>query len=148
MAGIFELKPAAGGRFMFNLKAGNGEVILTSELYEAKSGAENGIASVRANAPHDERFDRRTSKRGEPYFVLKAANGEVIGTSEMYTATAGMANGIASVKTNAPDARLEDLTETPGSTSEQLEPDLLIVWDPEIIDPNQYADLVGHVAWA
>jgi uncharacterized protein YegP (UPF0339 family) len=111
MAGIFELKPAAGGKFMFNLKAGNGEVILTSELYEAKSGAENGIESVRTNAPHDEQFERKTSKKGEPYFVLTATNGQVIGVSEMYTATAGMENGIASVKKHAPDAKLKDLTE-------------------------------------
>lgn len=110
MAGIFELKPAAGGRFMFNLKAGNGEVILTSELYEAKASAENGIESVRKNAPLDERFGRLTSKRDEPYFVLTAANGQTIGRSEMYTTAAGMENGIESVKRNAPDARLKDLT--------------------------------------
>lgn len=111
MAGIFELKPAAGGKFMFNLKAGNGEVILTSQLYEAKAGAEKGIASVKTNAPHDERYERKTSKSGDPYFVLTAGNHEVIGKSEMYTTTAGMENGIASVKTNAPDATLKDLTD-------------------------------------
>jgi uncharacterized protein YegP (UPF0339 family) len=115
MAGIFELKTTAAGKFLFNLKAGNGEVILTSEQYEAKSSAENGIDSVRHNAPLDERYDRRTSKAGEPYFVLKAANGEIIGVSEMYTAKAGMENGIASVKTNAPDAKLKDLTEAAGA---------------------------------
>jgi uncharacterized protein YegP (UPF0339 family) len=110
MAGIFELKRNAAGKFHFNLKAGNGEVILTSEVYEAKDSAENGIESVRRNAPADERFDRRTSKAGEPYFVLTAANGQVIGVSEMYASTSGMENGIASVKTNAPEAKLKDLT--------------------------------------
>jgi uncharacterized protein len=110
MAGTFELKSTTSGKFHFVLKAGNHEVILTSEQYVAKEGAENGIASVRTNAPLDERFERKTSKKDEPYFVLKAANGEIIGVSEMYTAKAGMENGIASVKKNAPDAALKDLT--------------------------------------
>jgi uncharacterized protein YegP (UPF0339 family) len=95
---------------MFNLKAGNGEIILTSERYKAKEGAENGIASVKANAPHAERYDRRASSNGQHYFVLKAANGEVIGTSELYTSAAGMENGIAAVKNDAPTAPIKDLT--------------------------------------
>jgi uncharacterized protein YegP (UPF0339 family) len=110
MAGIFELKKTEAGKFHFNLKAGNGEVILTSEHYEAKASAENGIDSVRRNAPDDARFERKTSKAGEPYFVLTATNGQVIGVSEMYTSAAGMENGIASVKRHAPDAKLKDLT--------------------------------------
>ena len=110
MAGIFEIKQSKSGQFHFNLKAGNGEIILSSEQYVAKAGAENGIESVRANAPHDERYERKKSKKDEPYFVLKAANGEIIGSSEMYTSTAGMENGIASVKKNAPEAKLKDLT--------------------------------------
>jgi uncharacterized protein YegP (UPF0339 family) len=110
MAGIFELKANKKGQFHFNLKAGNGAIILTSEQYVAKGSAETGIASVRVNAPIDERFDRRKSKKEEPYFVLKAGNGEVIGTSEMYSSTSGMENGIASVKKNAPGAKLKDLT--------------------------------------
>ena len=83
MAGIFELKTTAAGKFLFNLKAGNGEVILTSQQYEAKSSAENGIDSVRRNAPTDERFERKTSKAGEPFFVLTATNGQTIGQSEI-----------------------------------------------------------------
>lgn len=110
MPGKFELKPTSDSQFMFNLKAGNGEVILTSERYKAKSGAENGIASVRKNAPDDHRYDRRRSTAGEPYFVLKAANGEIIGKSEMYSGEAAMEKGIRSVKENAPDAKLEDLS--------------------------------------
>ena len=110
MAGSFELKTATSGKFMFNLKAGNGEVILTSQLYEAKTSAENGIESVRKNAVDDARFERKTSQKGEPFFVLNAANGQVIGKSEMYASTAGMENGIASVTKNAPDAKLKDLT--------------------------------------
>jgi uncharacterized protein YegP (UPF0339 family) len=111
MAGKFELKKSSSGQFMFNLKAGNGEIILTSELYKAKSNAENGIASVKKNAPDDNRYERRTSASNQPYFVLKAANGESIGKSEMYSSTAAMENGIASVKRNAPDAQIDDLTE-------------------------------------
>jgi uncharacterized protein YegP (UPF0339 family) len=115
MAGIFELKPAAAGQFLFHLKAPNGEIILSSERYVAKSGAEHGIDAVRRNARLDERFARKTSVRGEPYFVLTAANHRRIGTSEMYSSTAAMENGIASVKANAPGATLKDLTEAAGS---------------------------------
>jgi uncharacterized protein len=111
MAGTFELKTTTAGKFLFNLKAGNHEVILTSQQYEAKPSAENGIDSVRRNAPIDERFERKTSKAGEPFFVLNAANGQTIGQSEMYSSTAAMEDGIASVKKNAPEAKLKDLTE-------------------------------------
>jgi len=110
MTGKFEIKKAGNNQFMFNLKAGNGEIILTSELYQAKSSAENGIDSVKKNAPLDERYERKTSVSSQPYFVLKAANGEIIGKSEMYSSSSAMENGIASVKSNAPDARVEDLT--------------------------------------
>lgn len=95
---------------MFNLKAGNGEIILTSERYTAKSGAENGIESVRENSPFDERYDRRTSSANQPYFVLKAANGQVIGKSEMYSSTAARDNGIESVKSNGSTTAVSDLT--------------------------------------
>ena len=61
MAGYFELKPASDGQFMFNLKAGNHEVILTSERYTSKASAENGIASVKTNAPNDALFQRKTA---------------------------------------------------------------------------------------
>jgi uncharacterized protein YegP (UPF0339 family) len=110
MAGIFEIKTTTTDKLMFTLKAANGEVILTSQFYEAKASAEKGIDSVRRNAPDDGRFERKTSKAGEPYFVLTAANNEVIGVSEMYSSSSAMENGIASVKTNAPEAKLKDLT--------------------------------------
>jgi uncharacterized protein YegP (UPF0339 family) len=110
MAAKFELKAAKDGQFMFNLKAANGEVILTSELYVQKAGAENGIASVRENAPEDAQYERKTAKNGEPYFVLKAKNHEIIGRSETYSSAAAMENGIESVKKNAPVAVLSDLT--------------------------------------
>ena len=110
MAAKFDLKAAKGEQFMFNLKAGNGEIILTSELYKQKSSAENGIESVRKNAPDDARYDRRIAKNDEPYFVLKAGNGEIIGKSEMYSSNAAMEKGIASVKANAPVAVISDET--------------------------------------
>lgn len=104
MAGKFELKVAKNGKFHFNLLAGNGQIILSSEMYESKSAAENGIASVQKNAGDDGRFERKTSTKGDPYFVLKAGNGQEIGRSEMYSSTASMENGIASVAKNAPGA--------------------------------------------
>ena len=108
MAAKFEIKKSADEQFMFNLKAANGEVILTSETYRQKRSAEQGIASVKANASDDSRFERKTAKDGSPYFVLKAANGEIIGKSEMYSSVAAMENGIASVVKNAADAETID----------------------------------------
>jgi uncharacterized protein len=106
MAGAFELKKAANGQFMFNLKAGNGEIILTSETYSAKDAAEGGIASVRKNAATDANFERKTAKDGSPYFHLKSgANGQILGRSEMYSAPAAVEMGIASVKAN--DAKVK-----------------------------------------
>ena len=99
MAGYFVLKKS-GDQFMFNLKAGNHEVILTSERYVSKKNAEGGIASVRTNSGDDGRYERKTSKAGEPYFVLTAANSQTIGKSEMYSSTSAMEGGIASCKTN------------------------------------------------
>lgn len=106
MAGKFEIKEGASGKFRFNLKAGNGQIILTSEAYESKQGAEKGIESVRKNAADDNRYERKTAKNDEAYFVLKAGNGEPLGRSETYTSTSAMENGIESVKKNAPDAEV------------------------------------------
>lgn len=110
MAGKFELKKAKDGQFMFNLKATNGQVILTSELYKTKSSAENGIESVRKNSAREGAFEVKTNSKGEPYFILKATNGQEIGRSEYYSAKTAMENGIESVKKNAPEAKVEDLT--------------------------------------
>lgn len=108
--GKFEVYKDKRGEFRFRLKAGNGQTILSSEGYSAKAGCNNGIESVRKNAPDDARYDRLESKSGSPYFNLKSTNGQVIGNSEMYSSTSAMENGIASVKKNAPDASVEDLT--------------------------------------
>jgi uncharacterized protein YegP (UPF0339 family) len=66
MAGKYEIKKASSGQFFFNLKAGNGETILTSQMDVAKGGAEGGIESVRKNAPIDDRYERKTSTSGRP----------------------------------------------------------------------------------
>lgn len=110
MAGKYELSAARNGQYFFTLKAANGEVVLKSEMYTSKSSALNGIASVRNNAANDERYERKTSKNDQPYFVLKAANHQVIGNSEMYSSTSSMERGIASVKSNGPSSSVEDLT--------------------------------------
>ena len=110
MAGKFEITQSKNGKFLFNLKAGNGQVILTSQMYETLASATNGIESCKTNSALDERFERAKSKADEPYFNLKAGNGQVIGRSEMYASAAAMENGIQSVKTNAPDAPVKDLT--------------------------------------
>ena len=82
------------------LKAGNAEVILRSQMYASKASAENGIASVQTNCGTDERYEKKEASDGRPYFNLKAANSQIIGTSQMYAAASGRDNGIASVKTN------------------------------------------------
>jgi uncharacterized protein YegP (UPF0339 family) len=108
MAKRYELKKSSDGQFFFTLHADNNEKILTSEMYKAKPGALNGIASVKTNSPNDARYERKTSKAGRPYFVLKAANAEVIGTSEEYSSAEAMENGIAAVKNVGPAAPTED----------------------------------------
>lgn len=100
----------SGSQFHFVLKAGNNETILSSEMYASKSGAENGIASVKTNSSIDARYTKLTSHDNKPYFTLKAANGEVIGTSETYSSTTARDNGIESCKTNGPTAPTVDNT--------------------------------------
>jgi uncharacterized protein len=110
MAGYYTLKTAGAGKHLFPLHAGNHEVILTSESYDAKASATKGIASVRAKGIHEERFERKTSTANQPYFVLKAGNGEPIGRSEMYGPTGSMESGIRSVIENAPSTTVKDMT--------------------------------------
>jgi uncharacterized protein len=108
MAGKFEIKKSTNGKFHFNLKAGNGQIILSSELYETRGACENGIESVKKNAADARSFEKRTSTKGDPFFVLKAANGQEIGRSEMYSSDAACDNGIEAVQNNAPDAEVVD----------------------------------------
>lgn len=108
--GKFEISKRKNDDYQFNLKAGNGQIILTSQGYNSKAGCENGIESVRTNSEDDNRYERNESSNGKPYFNLKAGNGQIIGSSEMYESVAARENGIASVKKNAKDASLDDLT--------------------------------------
>lgn len=105
----------------FDLKAGNGEVIATSEVYTTEDACRNGIASVQKNAPvaavedqtvegfateKNPKFEIYEDKAGEFRFRLKATNGQVIAASEGYTAKASCKNGIESVQKNAPVAEI------------------------------------------
>jgi uncharacterized protein len=106
--GKFVISKRSNGEFQFNLKADNGQVILTSEGYSSKVACENGIESVRKNSESDSNYDRKKSSNNKHYFNLKAANNQIIGTSEMYEGSSGMENGIESVKKNAPKASVEE----------------------------------------
>ena len=106
--GKFVTSVRKDGEFQFNLVAGNGQIILTSEGYSAKAGCDNGIASVRTNSQDDSKYERNTAANGKLYFNLKAGNGQVIGKSQMYESADSMENGIKSVMSNAPDATVEE----------------------------------------
>lgn len=108
MASKFHLKTAKDGQFHFNLLAGNGEIILTSELYKAKASALNGIESVKKNVAREGAFEVKASTSDKHYFVLKASNGQVIGQSQMYASAASCVSGMQSVVKNAPTASLQD----------------------------------------
>ncbi|RYF75138.1 MAG: DUF1508 domain-containing protein [Cytophagaceae bacterium] len=108
--GKFVITTRTNGEFQFSLKAGNGQTILSSEGYSSKAGCENGIESVKRNSQDDDRFDRKESSSGKPYFTLKAGNGQIIGSSEMYESASARDNGIESVKKNASDATTDDQT--------------------------------------
>ena len=112
--------------FMFNLKATNGQVIATSQVYSSEAACLNGIESVRKNAAEAKfedqtvegfakvkhpKFEVYTDKAGEFRFRLKARNGEIIATGEGYTKKASCLNGIDSIRRNAPEAALVDLSE-------------------------------------
>lgn len=117
MPGKFEIKTGKTGKVRFMLKASNGQIVLTSEAYESRSSATKSITSVKKNAGNDKRFERKTAKDGSPYFVMKAANGETIGKSEMYKTTRSMENGVASVAKHAPDAPVTDGDAKPAAKS-------------------------------
>lgn len=116
--GKFVIKEVKSG-IKFNLKAGNGEIIATSEVYNSMDACKKGVASVQKNAPvaavenqtvegyaveKHPKFEVYKDKAGEFRFRLKATNGQIIATGEGYKALAGCMNGIESVKKNAADA--------------------------------------------
>ena len=125
--GKFVVSEAKNG-YKFNLVAGNGEVIASSQVYKSLATAKKGVASVAANAPvaalenqtekdfkavSNPKFEVYKDKKGEFRFRLKAKNGQIIATSEGYKTLASAKKGIASVKKNSADAPVDDLTEKP-----------------------------------
>jgi uncharacterized protein YegP (UPF0339 family) len=109
-SGHYELTKSSNGQYHFNLKASNGEIILSSEMYASKASAENGIASVQTNSPHEVQFEVKISSNNKPYFVLKAKNHQVIGTSQMYSSESAAKSGIQSVIKNGPTTDVRDLS--------------------------------------
>ena len=105
----FEITMRKNGEFQFNLKASNGEVILTSEGYTTKSACLNGVESVKKNAVEEKRYEKLVAKNGKPYFTLKATNGQIIGQSQMYASERNRNNGINPVMKNAPVAVVVEL---------------------------------------
>jgi uncharacterized protein len=106
--GYFEVYTGKNGDYYFRLKAGNHEPILQSEGYTTRAACDNGIESVKRNAPEDARYVRRDGSSFS--FSLKATNGQVIGHSESYSSASGRDGGIESVKKNAPTAEVKDKT--------------------------------------
>lgn len=105
MSGKFECSVGNDGKHRFNLKAANGQVILTSQGYAGREGCMNGIESVRKHGVDKANFEKKTSSDGKFYFTLKASNSQVIGTSQRYASEDSCDNGIASVGSHAPDAK-------------------------------------------
>jgi|SRR5690554_3137132 uncharacterized protein YegP (UPF0339 family) len=111
MASKFEIYKDKSEEFRFRLKAANGENILASEGYKTKASCNNGIESVKKNSVIDANYERKTNSAGKYFFNLKAANSQVIGTSQAYSTEAARETGIAAVKKAAPDANVVDLTQ-------------------------------------
>lgn len=123
--GKFIITTRRNGEFQFTLKAGNGQVLLSSEGYSSKAGCLNGIESVKINSQDEAKFDRKISLNGKPYFNLKTNNGAIIGSSEMYESEASRDNGILSVINNSAKAEVFDdtidyLIDSPSQNNNQL----------------------------
>ena len=110
MTAKYQLHAAGASQFHWDLKAGNSQTILSSQVYAAKAGAETGIESCRTNSADDAHYTRLTSSKNQPYFVLKGGNGEIIGTSQMYSSDSARDQGISSCKENGPTAATQDDT--------------------------------------
>jgi len=107
----FEICPSVNAQYYFHLRAmSDKHILLRSELYTGKSACRKGIDSVIENAAYDARYDRLTARNGSHYFNLKAANGQIIGTSKMYSAAPEMESDIQLVKAEGPAASVVDRT--------------------------------------
>jgi len=105
---MFEVKKNKE-QYHFVLKASNGQVILSSEMYNTKAACHNGVESVKKNSTEESRYERKTAKNGKFHFNLKASNGQIVGSSQMYASESGMNNGIESVMKNAPSAEVIEI---------------------------------------
>jgi uncharacterized protein len=111
MTAYYTLFTGKDNQYYINLKAGNHEIILQSEGYQSKQGALNGIKSIQENSCIINRFESRISQKNEPYFILKAGNGEIIGVSEMYSSKQAMEKGLHSVFENGQTLKVKNADE-------------------------------------
>ena len=107
----FEVFKGNDNQYYFRLRAANNEIVLTSEGYTSKAGCLHGIESVKSNAPKIKHYQKKQSSNSQYYFLLVAANGKSIGSSEMYTTETARDHGIEVVHDLAPQAKVEKLTE-------------------------------------
>lgn len=104
----FDVFVGADGDYYFRFVAANGEILLRSEGYTTRQGADNGIDSVVANAPDTRNVDVRQAVDGQWYFTVKAANEEIIATSEMYVSKFNAERGARTVRALARELRNAD----------------------------------------
>jgi y4mF family transcriptional regulator len=106
----FILSKNTNGLYYFRLTANNGQILLTSEGYVSKVGCLNAVHSVKSNGKDQNRYDKRTTSSGKYYFNLKATNGQIIGTSEIYETAASRDNAIKTMQSFVTDTLLNDET--------------------------------------
>ena len=94
----FQVFHGLDGQYYFHLRSGNGEIVLQSEGYTRRTSAIGGTESVRANGPDAQRYELRDAANGQTYFVLKAANGQVVGVSQTYATRSSAERGAATVQ--------------------------------------------------
>ena len=108
MAGYYQIKKADNGAFSFTLKAGNHEVVLVSRMHQSDGDLRMAIEQVRRNSQRAERFKRLVAKDKSPYFTLTDEQGQVLGSSEMYSSALSMEQGIKSVMSNGATSLIKE----------------------------------------
>jgi uncharacterized protein YegP (UPF0339 family) len=104
--GKYEIGASRGGGYYFNLKATNGQVILTSLMFPTMDECKKALETARMVSSDDTRFERKISTNDKPFFNLVSADGQVLGKSELYESDASMEKGIASVRKNGPTTNI------------------------------------------
>lgn len=104
----FQIIRAENKKYYFRLRTGDGDILLRSEGYNIRAGAEKGIDIVRTSVYHDDRFKRRMSLEGKYYFEIVTIDGDILGTGKLYESLQGCDNGIFAVKDLAPKAVIEN----------------------------------------